>query len=111
MGMINMSGSMKYGPSGKRRKTNAWSRKKQAERIKDLAAWNRDGNEEYRKERVREMDKHREKYPSLTNPTEYSKPEDTSYKKEISKQYTVAIGYNKGGYQVIPKTEIKDIGK
>ena len=28
MGMINMSGSMKFGPSGKRRKTNAWKQKK-----------------------------------------------------------------------------------
>ena len=33
------------------------------------------------------------------------------YKKEISKQYTVSIAYNKGAYQVIPKNEVKDIGK
>ena len=44
-------------------------------------------------------------------PTEYKTPEDTSYKKEISKQYTVSIAYNKGAYQVIPKSEVKDIGK
>lgn len=25
--------------------------------------------------------------------------------------YTVGIGYNKGGYQVIPESEIKDMGK
>tara|TARA_R110000737_G_scaffold126841_3_gene159336 strand:+ start:127 stop:369 length:243 start_codon:yes stop_codon:yes gene_type:complete len=58
-----------------------------------------------------EKDKaHREKYPSLitTKPMYY---EDTSYKQEISKQYTVAVAYNKGGYQVIPNTQIKDIGK
>jgi hypothetical protein len=42
---------------------------------------------------------------------EYQTPEDTSYKKEISKQYTVSIAYNKGAYQVIPKKEVKDIGK
>jgi len=28
-----------------------------------------------------------------------------------SKNYTVAIGYNKGTYQVIPQDEIKSIGK
>ena len=49
-------------------------------------------------------------YPSA-KPTEYKTPEDTSYKKEISKQYTVSIAYNKGAYQVIPRKEVKDIGK
>ncbi len=43
--------------------------------------------------------------------TEYKTPKDTSYKQEISKQYTVSIAYNKGAYQVIPKSEVKDIGK
>ena len=42
---------------------------------------------------------------------EYKVPVDNSYKKDISKQYTVSIAYNKGAYQVIPKKEIKDIGK
>lgn len=34
-----------------------------------------------------------------------------SYKKEISKNYTVAIAYNKGGYQVLRKEEIINAGK
>ena len=42
---------------------------------------------------------------------EYNVPKDTSYKKEISNQYTVAIGYNKGAYQVIPNSDLKHIGK
>ena len=42
---------------------------------------------------------------------EYTVPVDNSYKKEVSKQYTVSIAYNKGAYQVIPKKEVKDIGK
>jgi hypothetical protein len=41
----------------------------------------------------------------------YVPAEDTSYKKEESKNYTVAIGYNKGTYQVIPRDEITSIGK
>ena len=32
-------------------------------------------------------------------------------KREISKRYTVAPAYNKGAYQVIPKTDVKHIGK
>ena len=36
---------------------------------------------------------------------------DHSYKKEISKNYTVAIAFNKGAYQVIPNSDIKHIGK
>jgi len=42
---------------------------------------------------------------------EYTTPKDTSYKKEESKKHTVAIAYNKGAYQVIPKNDIKHIGK
>ena len=36
---------------------------------------------------------------------------DHSYKKEISKNYTVAIAFNKGAYQVISNSDIKHIGK
>ncbi len=110
MGMINMSGSLRYGPSGKRRKTKAFSKKKvdkQVQRIKDLADWNRDGNLKYEEER--------RKYPSLeskrgdglgTVNTEWEEE-----KKRISSQYTIAPAYNKGAYQVIGKDSVKDIGK
>ena len=53
---------------------------------------------------------HREKYPSMPI-GEYTTPKDTSYKKEESKKHTVAIAYNKGAYQVIPRNDIKHIGK
>jgi len=33
------------------------------------------------------------------------------YKKEVSKNYTVAIAYNKGGYQVLRKEEIATAGR
>ena len=42
---------------------------------------------------------------------EYKPPVDNSWKVEASKQYTVAPAYNKGAYQVIPKGDIKHIGK
>ena len=35
----------------------------------------------------------------------------SNYKLEESKKFTVAPAYNKGGYQVISKTNIKDIGR
>ena len=33
------------------------------------------------------------------------------YKKQVSTNYTVAIAFNKGAYQVIGKDNVKDIGK
>lgn len=36
---------------------------------------------------------------------------DEEYKKEVAKNYTVSISYNKGGYMVIPNSEIECIGK
>ena len=53
---------------------------------------------------------HREKYPSMPI-GEYKPDKDTSYKKEVSKNYTVSIAYNKGAYQVIPKDDVEHIGK
>jgi hypothetical protein len=49
-------------------------------------------------------------YPSAPL-SQYSTPTDTSYKQKASKNYTVSIAYNKGAYQVIPKEEVKHIGK
>jgi len=65
------------------------------DRYKDIADQDRD---------------HRKKYPSLLT----NKPmvvEDTSYQREVSKNYTIAVAYNKGGYQVIPTDQVKYIGK
>lgn len=42
---------------------------------------------------------------------EYKPPRDTSWKVEASRKYTVAPAYNKGAYQVIPREDIKHIGK
>ena len=55
-------------------------------------------------------DNHREQYPSMTMDS-YTPASDTSYKQETSKNYTVSIAYNKGAYQVIPKSDIKFIGR
>ena len=49
-------------------------------------------------------------YPSAPL-SEYTPARDTSYKQKASENYTVSIAYNKGAYQVIPKEEVKHIGK
>tara|TARA_Y100000593_G_scaffold19389_1_gene38713 strand:- start:10119 stop:10448 length:330 start_codon:yes stop_codon:yes gene_type:complete len=109
MGMINMSGSLRYGPSGKRRKTNSLSKKKidkEVKRLKDLAAWNRDGNYEYEKQRrIPSLESKRgDGHGTLNHEWEEEK-------RKISSQYTIAPAYNKGAYQVIGKDSIEDIGK
>ncbi len=48
--------------------------------------------------------------PSLTT-DHIALKKDDSYKKEISKNYTVAIAYNKGGYQVLRNEEIMTAGR
>ena len=109
MGMINLGSSMRYGPNGKRRKTKAWTTKKRKVAPPHLQGELKQSQTELN--RLQAIKEHRNKYPSYDSnkyiPTSY----DDSYKKEVSQNYTVAIGYNKGGYQVIPKSEIKDIGK
>jgi hypothetical protein len=56
------------------------------------------------------LENHRERYPSapLTKPV---KSVDHSWKAEQSKNFTVAPAYNKGAYQVIPRSDVKHIGK
>ena len=106
MGYINLGSSMRYGPSGKKRKTKAWTTKTKTPPVRTQLK-----PDQRTLDRIKEAQEFREKYPSMVStgytPTKY----DDSYKKEASKNFTVAIGYNKGGYQVIPKNEIKDIGK
>ena len=63
-------------------------------------------------DRQAEHKAHREKYPSLGNGIgTASVSADTSWKREESKNFTIAPAYNKGAYQVITKNNIKDIGK
>jgi len=59
---------------------------------------------------------HREKYPSMSISSKSTSGtgEDIAWQKEkeeICKNYTIAPAYNKGAYQVIGKSNIKDIGK
>lgn len=93
-------GSMNYDRNGrKRKKAIGWSKQKRRE-----YQWAK----EQRGDMITPVEK--KEYPSA-KPSEYTPPPNQDYKKEISKQYTVSIPYNKGAYQVIPKSEVKHIGK
>jgi len=106
MGMINLGSSMRYGPTGKRRKTTAWSTKKRKTSVSIKPYQPKES------QRMKDIREYHEKYPSYSGPSKGNTlVADDSYKEEASKNFTVAIGYNKGGYQVIPNSEIKDIGK
>ena len=97
-----INGNMRYSPSGRETKRLALTKRSVSQ-----SSNNKTPKPNPRLEAIKA---HQEKYPSL--PMGSSKPtkaEDNSYKQEISKQYTVAIPYNKGAYQVIPKENIKDI--
>jgi hypothetical protein len=97
--MQSFNGSMRYDVHGRKRKTNAWSKtKKYRPEFKPLESVSV------------HRDTHREKYPSVSD-MGYVQSEDTSYKLEESKKFTVAPAFNKGAYQVIPQSDVKHIGK
>lgn len=91
-----IKGSMMYDQHGRRRK------------VKKLYA-SKKAKPNFAKQETKQF-KQTSEIPSMPI-GEYKTPTDNSYKKEVSKQYTVSIAYNKGAYQVIPQKEVKDIGK
>ena len=103
--MAIIKGSLSYSPCGRKRKRLKKSRKTYTVG-KPLQT---SSSHSDRLERIRAQEK---AYPSFeAQERKTFKPEDTSYKKEVSKKYTVSIAYNKGAYQVISESNIKDIGK
>ena len=91
-----VSGSINYTPCGRKRKTHRKVKKTQP------IARHFSKPEPYRRETA---------YVPSQPMMGVASNTDTSYKKEVSKQYTLAPAYNKGAYQVIPLDNIKHIGK
>ena len=91
-------GSMLYDQFGRKRKVSHLYKSKKA-------------TPNFAKQQKKQFKKNNEEIYASAPIGEYTVPVDNSYKKDISKQYTVSIAYNKGAYQVIPKGEVKDIGK
>ena len=110
MGMMNMGGSLRYDMSGRKRKNY----KKNNPTVK--LTQNKSKPMKPQTNAVLEAHKeHMKKYPSMPMGSATGKGtvnvDWDIEKKEISKGYTVAPAYNKGAYQVIGKSNIKDIGK
>ena len=110
-----IQGSMKYSPSGRRRKTNAWKKAKQPNFVAQSKKNFKQGAVAQLGERLPCTEEVAGSTPvSSTNSckTKYKNDELSKEERlEISKQYTVAPAYNKGAYQVIPKGDIEWIGK
>ena len=96
--MIIHTNTLNYSKSGRKRKVIKTQRKKQREfrmmTPRNVPVGYNDAKE----------------YPSVPLTSFVAEP-DTTYKKEISSNYTVSVAYNKGAYQVISNENIKDIGK
>tara|TARA_Y100000114_G_scaffold63390_1_gene58103 strand:+ start:395 stop:703 length:309 start_codon:yes stop_codon:yes gene_type:complete len=100
-----IKGSLNYDSHGRRRKTVRTKRKSHKSKWTKVGAVAQQGEHRICTAKVAGS------IPvSSTNAGKGTKP-DNSWKVEISKQYTIAPAYNKGAYQVIPRKEVKDIGK
>lgn len=102
--MITVRGSMKHTSSGRRRKTNAWSSRTKT--AKDYSwGYTPESPSSYVRESVY--------YPSVSNNVHCTVNETLSKeeRQRISSEYTIAPSYNKGAYQVIPRSEVKHIGR
>ena len=102
MGTINLGNSLRYDMTGRKRKTKSLKTKKVSYFVIHLSKY----LNMFWTDRKPAED-HRKKYPSMTT-SKYSSQKDNEL--EESKKFTVAP-YNKGAYQVIPKKDIKWIGK
>ena len=104
MGMTSFyTGSLRYDIHGRKRKTTSMKSSKKVHEFKPYKA-----EKTYAQQQMEDFNK---KYPSWTGDSTYTTPDDQSWKAEESKNFTVAPAYNKGAYQVIPKRDIKHIGK
>ncbi|OUW42617.1 hypothetical protein CBD41_08820 [bacterium TMED181] len=109
MGMTSFySGGMRYSPCGRKRKTNAYTKKKRTPETRSVLV-----PTQAQKDAHQAHLEHQKKYPSfdLKQHTVKMNHEDNSWKLEESKKWTVAPAYNKGAYQVINKDMVKHIGK
>ena len=105
--MMNLSGSLRYDMHGRKRKSKTKPSAVRARKA-DFKPMEISRTEMARRA---DADAHLEKYPSGRVDRADSASADTSWKVEESKNFTVAPAYNKGAYQVIPSSSVKDIGR
>ena len=102
MGTINMIGSLRYSMNGKKRKTKSLNKAKTPKNV-----WTKTTSLSVTPPSVKE-------YPSYTSSVAPMSGKDVKWeqvKLKISSSYTVAPAYNKGAYQVVPRSEVECIGK
>lgn len=98
------AGSLRYDMSGRKRKTKALNTsKKYKPEFRPMELKVKSVHPNY--EDMREY-----KSAPLTPPSSNVQVDD-SYKREVSKNYTVSIAYNKGGYMVVPNSDLTHIGR
>jgi len=90
-------GSLRHSPSGRKRKPLPKSKgyTPKFEPLQQSMAYRRETKQ----------------YESVANTKVVREFVDTSYRVEVSAKYTIAPAYNKGAYQVISNTQIKEIGR
>ena len=103
--MLNFSGSLRYDMHGRKRRTKALSKPKRKNSYMPNMRLEVPKREDSTK-----------KYRSMPIGSYRAQEELEAMKKRIvaqqeSAKYTVAPAYNKGAYQVIPRKEVKDIGR
>ena len=107
MGTINYTNSLRYDSTGRKRKTKSLKTKKKCHTV----SYSRHIPSQTELDRIKAREEFDKKYPSMGVNARPSKNVDNSWKLEESKKFTVAPAYNKGAYQVIPKGDVKWIGK
>ena len=100
-----IKGSLNYDSHGRRRKTVRTKRKSHKSKWTKVGAVAQQGEHRICTAKVAGS------IPVSSTSAGKGTKTDNSWKVEISKQYTIAPAYNKGAYQVIPRKEVKDIGK
>ena len=107
-----MVGSLRYDMHGRKRKTKSLStpKKRGCSSIGRAPALHAGGSE------FESRQLHQKKYRSMPIGSYDAQSALAEMKKKIvaqqeSAKYTVAPAYNKGAYQVIPRKEVKDIGR
>ena len=103
--MRNSFGSLRYDIHGRKRKTKALNTPKRP-RITEFKPLVQEKTYQQKM-----SEDHREKYPSLPMSSTYTPNKDQSWKQQESQNFTIAPAYNKGAYQVIPRKDVKHIGR
>jgi hypothetical protein len=116
MGMINAVNSLRYDMHGRKRKTSSLSKPKKSHSFKSSRSYEAPS----RAPEPSYMSDLRNLKSKLLQPKESEERklerirEEKAYREErlkISSNYAIAPAYNKGAYQVIPKSDLKYIGK